>query len=385
MSEDNIIRKNSLLTAIVTGCATSSLSTLLTYPLDFIKTQQQLNKPKEVYKKFGLPGNYPSSLAQIFKGGSALVVGSIFKNSARLVLYNWLTRFMAIDINESAGMQKQKTTASRIVIAGAMSGIIETFWIIPFENIKITMIQNMTLSNEKARAKSSGIKYDISGLTEVYKHHRPPQNIFVKQYVSPYAYFTDDLIQQYKGSTVSRFSPSRGRSHKDLVRIAYNKEPLMTLFSTIKEIYEIKGLKGFMAGSFITAIRQMGVVTSGLSTYNATRQLINPSSEKNSWFGHNNTTLQQVGLQLVSSIAVVVFTQPLDVIKSHMQLKNGKLLYNDSLSIAFALCVKQGYKSLWLGYLPRGVKVLLSLSLTGFLYAYFEKLVDLTYSQVVFS
>lgn len=385
MSEDNTIRKNSLLTAIVTGCATSSLSTLLTYPLDFIKTQQQLNKPKKIYQKFGIPGNYPSSLAHIFKGGSALVVGSIFKNSARLVLYNWLTRFMAIDISESEGMQTQKTTASRIVIAGAMSGIIETFWIIPFENIKITMIQNMTLSNEKARAQQSGIKYDITGLTEIYKHHKPPLNIFSKQYVSPYAYYTDDLILQYKGSTVSRFTSNRVRSHKDMVKIGYNKEPLMTLFSTIKEIYEIKGLRGFIAGSFITAIRQMGVVTSGLSTYNATRQLINPSSEKNSWFGHNNTTLQQVGLQLVSSIAVIVFTQPLDVIKTYMQLKNGKFLYNDSLSTAFALCFKQGYKSLWLGYLPRGIKVMLSLNLTGFLYAYFEKLVDLAYGQVVFS
>ena len=101
-------------------------------------------------KKWNIPGNYPNSLAQLYKGGSALVLGSIVKNGTRIIAYNWLTQFMSIDSHNG---NNNKTTAPRIVIAGVMSGFIETLWLIPFENVKITMIQNQTLANELNRCK----------------------------------------------------------------------------------------------------------------------------------------------------------------------------------------------------------------------------------------
>ena len=42
---------------------------------------------------------------------------------------------MSIDSHNG---NNNKTTAPRIVIAGVMSGFIETLWLIPFENVKIT-------------------------------------------------------------------------------------------------------------------------------------------------------------------------------------------------------------------------------------------------------
>ena len=69
-------------------------------------------------------------------------------------------------------------------------------------------------------------------------------------------------------------------------------------------------------------------------------------------------------------------TQPLDVIKTHLQLKNGNLLYRDSLSTAYKLFLQQGPWALFKGAFPRFLKVLISGGLTATVYEYVERLVD---------
>lgn len=383
MEETRSVSGDNLLTALVSGSTAAAIAATITYPLDCIKTQQQINN-LGIMNKFNIPGNYPSSIAQLYKGGSALVIGTIMKNSARLVLYNWLTKFMTTDDG-----QHQKISAPRIVIAGVMSGFLETLWIIPFENIKITMIQNMSLNNEIHRSTEHGIKYDVSGSTNLTKHHKPTLNIFGKQYVSPHGYFTSEVLSHYKGNVqTSRFlATPKHHNKKDALKLKYNKHPTMTFFGTIREIYSLKGLKGFASGTCITMVRQVAISTVWLWTYNATRQLLDPHSNSNeqSWFGHKHTAYQLIGLHLLSSLAVVAATQPLDVVKTHLQLKNGKVVYKDSLTTAYKLFLEQGYRSLWKGALPRGVKIAVNGGLTASLYGNIELFVGVVGDQTVFA
>lgn len=380
-------QNNSMLSALMAGASTAAMVGALTYPLDFIKTQQQLNNPI-TSSKFNIPSNAPSSIAQLFKGGSALVLGSIVKNSARIILYRWLSSFMALETQDSHGNLIKKTTAPRIVIAGIMSGFLETLWIIPFENIKITMIQNMSLHNEIVRTKDAGMKVDVTGYSIPEKHHRPPQNIFNKQYISPHAYFTSELLAQFKGINNSRFSSTHIVKHTktDALKHKYNQAPNLTFWGTIREIYSINGLRGFTKGSFITIIRQTMISTIWLSSYNWTKQVFLPHNKSHDgWFGDNFTLFQLAGLSILSSAAVIATTQPIDVVKSYLQLKNGLWAYKDSLSTAYLLVVRRGFGVLYKGALPRGLKVLLSGGLSTQFYGYFELLANAANNQTAFS
>lgn len=76
MSSLKTIKEDNLLTALVSGTTAAGVAATITYPFDFIKTQQQLNNGASL-KKWNITGNYPSSLGQLYKGGSALVIGSL--------------------------------------------------------------------------------------------------------------------------------------------------------------------------------------------------------------------------------------------------------------------------------------------------------------------
>lgn len=384
MSSVRSSESDSLLTALVSGTSAAAVAATITFPLDSLKTQQQLNN-NALVKKFNIVGNYPSTLSQVFRGTSALVLGSVFKNSARLILYNWLSKFMAIDTHNAKGEGVQKTSAPRMVIAAAMSAFIESLWIVPFENIKITMIQNMLLTNEIAK----NPEINVTGVSAIPKHHKPAANVFSKQYVSPHAYFTSELLAQYKtGKPPSRFTPEAARTNtKDALKLQYNKSPSTSFFGTVREIYSLKGLNGFTAGASITVVRQVGISSMWLSTYNATRQLLDPHSStgEQSWFGHKHTAIQLTGLHVFASLAVIAVTQPLDVIKSHMQLKNGKAIYKDSLYTAYKLFVDDGPRALFRGSLPRLFKVTINGGLTALVYSSIENVVQVAGGQTVFS
>lgn len=376
---------DNLLTALVSGCTAAAFTATVTYPFDFIKTQQQMNNDAYM-KKFKIPGNYPSTLGQLYKGGSALVLGSIMKNGTRLISYNWATKFMAIDSHHG---QTNKTTAPRIVIAGIMSATIETAWLVPFENIKITMIQNQSLKNELLRTKDIG--YDITGHKVGHghgQHHSNPKQskpIFAKQYCSPNAYYTAEIIDQ-KVKNKTRFAPPKSKlvNQIESLKAYYNQHPSLTLFGTVKEIYRLKGIRGFMAGTFITYTRQIAISWVWFSSYNAVRQLVNPQLSENAWFGQKHTAIQLIALHIFSSLAVITVTQPLDVIKTHLQLKNGKSIYRDSLSTAYKIFVNQGPLAMFKGALPRFVKVLISGGMTATVYEYVENIVNAAGGQKMF-
>ena len=371
-----------LVTALVSGATAASVTGLLTFPFDSIKTQQQLNNTAYA-SKWKIPGNYPSSIAQIYKGASALVVGGIFKSSTRLISFNWATKFMSLESHDLHGHPVLKSSAPRIVIAGAIAGFMETIWLIPFENIKITMIQNMSLQNELTRCADANIRFNITGIVD--SHHKPAQNIFTKQYISPHAYYTSKVLEQYKlGRSSSRFTSSNHFDSTDVLKRKLNKAPTQSMFGTISDIYKLRGISGFTQGTFITYIRQSATSIVWFWTYNATRQLIDPKKKESvdqQWFSNQHSMVTLLGLHLLSTLAVIAATQPIDVVKSHLQSKNGKLIYQDSLSTAYRLFSQQGFKSLFRGALPRGLKVLVSGGLTATVYSYVEDIVNLAGTQ----
>lgn len=373
---------DSLLTALAAGCSASGFAAFLTFPLDFMKTNQQLSNNAGL-TKYNVTQSV-TSIHQFMTGSSALVTGAVIKNFARIVSYNWASNFMAIETLQD----KKRTSAPRVVIAGAMSGFMETIWIVPFERIKTTMIQNRLLV---AEIKGNPDKtMDITG-SKVDKGHKSAA--VSKQYISPHAYYTSEVVKQLKsGKAASKFQHHHYRHPHhgggiDALKMEFNKTPALTLLRTARQMYALEGIHAFTAGTMITFARQIATSAAWFSTYNATRQLIDPhgKSKEPRWFSLNIGTMQQTLLHIVSATAVVAVTQPLDVVKSHIQLKNGKLLYRDSLSTAYNLVAKRGVMLLFAGALPRGFKIAFHGSLTALMYGNFESAINTLGNQSVFT
>lgn len=369
---------DSLLTALAAGCSASGFTAFLTFPLDFLKTNQQLSNSAGL-AKYNVNQSI-TSISHIMTGSSALVTGSVIKNFARIVSYNWASNFMAIETLPD----KRKSSAPRVVIAGAMSGFMETIWIVPFERIKTTMIQNRLLVAEIKGNPDKSV--DITG-ARLDKLHKP--SVLGKQYISPHAYYSSELIAQTRsGKPILKFQHHHHRHQAtDALKAEFNKAPALTFFRTVKQMYALEGVHAFTTGTLITFARQVATSAAWFSTYNATRHLIDPhdKSVEPRWFSLNIGAVQQTFLHIVSASAVVVLTQPLDVIKSHIQLKNGKLICRDALSTAYKLVAKRGVTLLFAGAMPRGFKIAAHGSLTAIMYGNFEAAINTLGNKSVFT
>lgn len=362
-----------LLTALAAGCSASAFTAFLTFPLDFLKTNQQLSNDGGLLKY--KVNQSITSISQFMTGSSALVAGSVLKNTTRITMYHWASDFMAIDTSGD----KRKTSAPRVVIAGAMSGFVETLWIVPFERIKTIMIQNRLLV---AEVKGNPLPVDITGLG-IEKHPKP---LFSRQYISPHAYWTSELVRQYKtGKVASKFHHHHA-APSDALKTEFNKTPALTLVRTIRQMYALDGFKAFTNGTMITFARQMTTSMAWFSTFNATRQLISPhgKSSEPQWFTLNSSKTEQTLLYVVSAIAATAVSQPLDVLKSHIQLKNGRALYRDGLLTAYKLIEKNGFGVLFAGAFPRGFKIAAHGALTALMYGYFSSAITSVGSKSVF-
>lgn len=372
---------DNLLTALAAGCTASGLASLMTFPLDFAKVRQQLSNQAarnehKVYVSI-------TSVSHVMTGSSALVAGSIIKNFSRIVSYNWASNFMAIDTRSD----KKKTSAPRVVIAAAMTGFIESLWIVPFERIKTTMIENRLLVGEIAGNTNPNVDITRGKLTS---HHKNSLN--ARQYLLPHAYYTTEVLNSLRsGKSHLKFlghGPMyHGHAQTDALKVKFNKSPALTFFKTVRQMYALEGIHAFTAGTMITLLRQCGTSAAWFSTYNATRQLIDPHGNSNEprWFSLKIGKMQQTFLYLVSALATVALTQPIDVVKSHIQLKNGKLLYKDSLSTAYKIVARRGFLLLYSGAFPRGLKIAAHGSLTALLYSYAEKSLNAAGNQFVFT
>jgi hypothetical protein len=308
-----------LLTAIIAGVTASVVQTTLTYPFEFAKTRAQLHSYIPDPKTKKIPQlDLGLSFKYFFSGCGALNLGNGLKAGSRFIVFNSASKFMATDHG--------KTSAPRLVIAGAMTGFIESLWIIPFENIKTTMIENATTLSKREKILSS---------------ESSPSSVAEK--------ITKDVI----GTDKKTFHQKRNalESHPFIVnKKKWDKFPATNSFQTIQEIYQTRGFRGFFQGSGATLFRQVSNSAVQFGTYTSLRQLIVPN-------GTELNPYLSFALGVVSSISVIAFTQPIDVIKTRMQSRETYYLYRNSLDCAYQTFVKEGVKAFWSGWFPRLMKV----------------------------
>lgn len=294
--------------------------TTVSYPFEFLKTGLQLHR--------SLPGVAPFNvmypLKVYFAGCSALNVGALFKTFTRFTTFEQASQFM----RDPSLPSTTPISGPRLLAAGTITGFMESLWIIPFENIKTTMIENSLAHNNK----------------------------------------TADVKE-------AEVSKSRPTFHKTAVPLSarekaflqYEKNPSQHFFPTIKEIYLTRGLRGFFQGAMPTIFRQVGNSAVRFTTYTTLKQLIAPNKALNEYYAF--------GLGVVSSCAVVALTQPIDVVKTRMQSKYSWKTYKNSINCAYRIFVEEGFTKLWKGWTPRLFKVGLSGGVSFGIYQYVENLI----------
>ncbi|SCU82926.1 LAFA_0D00826g1_1 [Lachancea sp. 'fantastica'] len=308
-----------LLTSIVAGSTAAVFQTTVSYPFEFLKTGLQLHR--------SLPGMPPFQMMHqiktYFAGCAALNVGTLLKTATRFTTFESACELLRDKENTS-----QPISGPRLLAAGVITGFMESILVIPFENIKTTMIEN-ALRSQPAEIPS-----------KTAKDTRP----------------TFHAAKQ----------PSLHPRQKWFLH--YESHPSTHFFSTIQEIYRTRGIRGFAQGSVCTIIRQTSNSAVRFTTYTALKQLISPTKPLNEYYAF--------ALGVASSCAVVAVTQPIDVVKTRMQSKYAWRHYKNSLNCAYRTFVEEGITKLWKGWAPRLVKVGLSGGVSFGVFQYVENLMN---------
>ncbi|ODV89518.1 hypothetical protein CANCADRAFT_4134 [Tortispora caseinolytica NRRL Y-17796] len=275
----------------------------LTYPLEYIKTVEQLaprfpmkvveetpsklqgpklgrNKaleaPKRVLTYASKPNQFPE-LGNIglhwYSGLTAMTIGSLIKTGVRFTVYNQMLK-----------QELQMDQAANILFASMLAGCAESLTLIPFENMKVAAIERAAFKDGK-----------VSVL--------------------------DEIKQGGATRLLQGWSPT-------LLRQIANSGVRFTAFNAIMQLSE-----GNVPESWASAA---GV--------------------------------------LLSSAAVIALTQPIDVVKTRMQVHDAPALYNrNSLKAMYRvfLTSDKPLKVMWAGWLPRYFRVTLQGVLTAQIFRIF--------------
>lgn len=330
----SVNRTNDNFTLITAGSAAALFETTVTYPFEFLKTGLQLQRNVAGVQPFEVLGY---QVRTYFTGCSAVNIGAILKTSVRFWTFDKASEWVRPpDLPRDA-----KLTGPQLLMAGTLTGTMESLCIIPFETIKVAMIQNSLVSDE--RAKNGGISH-FDKLKGNAISAKQTKKTFHKQAVvkSPYEFLFPEKL------------PSN-------------------IFSTVGELYRNRGIRAYFQGTVPTMMRQVGNSVVRFTTFTTLRQLAPREYQNNEYFA----TL----LGLVSSAAVVAATQPLDVIKTRMQAKDSLVLYRNSINCGYRIFVEEGLSAFWKGWLPRLMKVGLAGGVSFGIYQYTENLIMLTRQQ----
>ncbi|CDF89749.1 ZYBA0S05-00826g1_1 [Zygosaccharomyces bailii CLIB 213] len=315
---------------IFAGSAAAVFQTTISYPFEFLKTGLQLQR--------SLPGAAPFNMfytvKTYFSGCSALNLAAIVKTTTRFTTFEQACKMM----KDPSLPADAPLSGPRLLMAGTITGFMESMWVIPFENIKVIMIENGIMNSERS------IKGTVS---EKDKIEHPLEN---------------------KKPTFHSMKTKPKVSPQEAAFLHYEKFPPSHFFPTIKEIYLTRGIQGFFKGAFPTILRQLGNTAIRFTVYTSLKQWISPNRSLNKYYAF--------GLGAVSSCFVVAVTQPIDVIKTRMQSKYSWMTYKNSLNCAYRIFVEEGFTKFWKGWLPRLFKVGLSGGLSFGVYQYTENLIN---------
>lgn len=318
-----------LSTAMFGGAVAAITQTTLTYPLEFFKTISQIENKKIMVRNYTVPMD---SIKPLFTGCLPLSIGMSLKACSRMFLFTGFSNLMS--------NSKGENDAPSIMVAGLMTGVIESFWAIPFENIKTRMIEN------------SMIRYGLQ--TTLDKEEKPIKDV-------------------KKGSVRLNNRPKLDPEFLNNPRVKaieyYHRNPSYTLGKIVKEMYETGGVFSFTQGSFITLMRQGLNSMVWYSTYSLFQQMIDPSRD-------SITELELIGMGFASSAAVVLVTQPIDLLKTRMQTKDYRILYKDFMSCIATTFFNEGFRKFWCGGIPRFIKVSCSSTVSLLTYEFVTKNVN---------
>ncbi|ODV58405.1 mitochondrial carrier [Ascoidea rubescens DSM 1968] len=351
-SRDLQIESN-LITAIIAGVGASIGQTTLTYPFESLKTIQQLHKSTPT----SLACEYPSKIQYYFAGLGALNLGNALKASSRFIVFNSASKFMAND--------NGKTTAPRVVVAGMMTGFIESLWIIPFENIKTLMVENAVVLNQREQDQLANKANKTNKSIKFNKIEAEVKNLKIKQASknSNPASKSNQIIFNSKKSEININDILKLNNSYNTAIKKWNKNPSRLFYTAVQELYQVKGLRGFTRASGITLLRQCANSAVRFGTYHMLQQLILPNPNE------SLSSHAAFAIGVISSGAVVGITQPLDVIKTRLQSKNGAgILYRNSLDCCYKIFTEEGAKKFWSGWFPRFLKVSTSGGITFIVY-----------------
>lgn len=312
---------------LIAGSVAGVVQTTASQPFEFWKTVSQL------------PHKFPQEmlpLGQYFTGCSILNVCAVSKTFVRFGSFHFVNNWIQETLPEN-----QIPLNGRILLSSLFTGMMESICIIPFENVKTNMIENVILASQPVNPIKATPNNDTTKRTTFHKVKTPISNI------------------NHNNNTILSTYGYR------------NPVPVQGLLNNIKEMYNSRGLRSYFQGFMPTLFRQMGNSVVRFSTYTAMKQV---------WvqrFSNNETLQSYMGVILgaLSSVAVVSLTQPLDVIKTRMQSQWAPKLYTNSVNCAYQIFIHEGLPAFWKGLLPRFFKVGLSGGISFGIYEYMESFI----------
>ncbi|AET38300.1 Mrx20p Ecym_2585 [Eremothecium cymbalariae DBVPG len=336
--EEDIVNKNALYgldqgkptsTLIIAGSVAAIFQTTLSYPFEFLKTGQQLHRSVPGAPKF----NAFHPVKYYFSGCASLNVGVLFKTMVRFGTFE-----KACEMMKDPDMNETQISGIRLLAAGIITGFMESLWVVPFESVKTTMIENAHILSSKVQQVPSERVMDAKPTKRPVFH-----------------------------------SPVGTVSSREMLLRHYEANPSSHFFSTVKEIYLTRGVRGFLQGAMPTVFRQLGNSVVRFTVYTWCKQFLSPHKPLDEY--------KAFAAGALSSCAVVAVTQPIDVIKTRMQSKYAWALYRSSLNCAYRIFVEEGVTKFWNGWAPRLFKVGLAGGMSFGVYQYVENLTLLIQSK----
>ncbi|KAL6925995.1 hypothetical protein ACO0SA_000605 [Hanseniaspora valbyensis] len=320
---------------MLSSTVASMLTMSLAHPFEIIKIGQQLSFGNY---NFGLkhlnPWYYSSGL-------SALNLAIVSKNILRFPLYNEIIKFLERD-NDNFKRDHYHHNLStityastqNILIAGGITGFLESCFYIPFENLKSRMVGNsIILSERQQNVHLSNSKYMV------------------------------ERRQAYIGKQTKRVQQ---------IMEAYRVKPSINLFTSFKEICQTDGIKGFFRGTLPTCMKFSLNSMINFSCYTfITEQILS---------NHKHDTLS---LSLLTSVAcssmIILITQPLDFIKTRTQSNRfGPFYYSSMTDCIKKIAKEETMAAFYKGWFPRFIKVnILNFGIHLGIYSYLETAINM--------
>lgn len=344
----------------------------LTYPLDFIKTQAQLSRCIG-----GVKYQLPELVTKMYRGCSALVMGNAIRGMARFSMYNASVKFLT-------DAQGTSLAASQALVAGMMTGFLESLVIVPFENIKITTVErtldpvNAQANRQSALAEFQLYQQRLKSVDPDLFREEVADNTKPKAPTSTNA----DANTRPKVRPPSSAQPiPRGVPGVRVVPLLEIDTSINSFAANVTDMYKTRGVGAFVQGFMPTMFRQVANSAVQFTTYSFFKQNLQGSVPSDSYAAAPLVLISSV----LSSATVVAATQPIDVVKTRMMSINARAVYQNALRAVFKIFIEEGPKTFWAGAVPRFFSVSLGSTITFGIYELVSDLLNVAVKQTPFS